>query len=199
MDKDRLLKELTRRVINCRKCKLWLSRTNAVPGSGNYTTGIMLIGEAPGRQEDLEGKPFVGAAGKLLNEVLKEVGSGRSFVYITNLVKCRPPGNRDPQVDEIEACSPYLEEELKIIDPKVIVTLGNHSTRYLLRKIGRKVQGVLKVRGKVYKLGDAIIVPTIHPAAALYNPRLRGLLVSDLKLALSYVKLRSEGLDEYLS
>jgi len=199
VDKDRLLKELTRRVINCRKCKLWLSRTNAVPGSGNYTTGIMLIGEAPGRQEDLEGKPFVGAAGKLLNEVLKEVGSGRSFVYITNLVKCRPPGNRDPQVDEIEACSPYLEEELKIIDPKVIVTLGNHSTRYLLRKIGRKVQGVLKVRGKVYKLGDAIIVPTIHPAAALYNPRLRGLLVSDLKLALSYVKLRSEGLDEYLS
>ena len=197
-DKETLLRELAEEILGCRKCRLWTGRTRAVPGEGRFETGIVLIGEAPGKQEDLEGRPFVGAAGKLLTEALREAGVERDLVYITNLVKCRPPGNRDPKPDEVNACSVYLERELEIISPSVVITLGNHSTRYMLRKVGKRVEGVLKVRGKVLRLGDTVIVPTIHPAAALYNPRLRDLLVNDLKLALGLKRLRRGGLDEYL-
>jgi len=144
----------------------------------------MFIGEAPGRQEDLEGRPFVGAAGRLLTELLFKIGFRREDVYITNVVKCRPPGNRDPKEEEIAVCSPYLDQQIRIIKPKVIVTLGRHSTLYILKKSGKRVRGgIMSLRGRFYRVNlegkDIIVFPTLHPAAALYNPRLKDILQND--------------------
>jgi len=179
------LEEIAKQVRECTKCKLHLTRKNAVPGEGNPNAEIMLIGEAPGANEDEEGRPFVGAAGKLLTELLSSIGLNRKDVFITNLVKCRPPNNRDPEEDEIIACSPYLDEQIRIIKPKIIVTLGKHSTTYILGKIGMKVKSISAVRGKFFtwNYGNVTIsvFPTYHPAAALYNPSLRDELFSDFK------------------
>jgi len=123
------LQEIAEQVRNCRKCDLWKTRKNAVPGEGNPHAEIMFVGEAPGENEDIEGKPFVGAAGKLLTKLITEVlGLKREDVFITNVVKCRPPQNRDPTEEEMTACSPYLRMQIDIIKPKLIVTLGRHST-----------------------------------------------------------------------
>ncbi len=175
------LEELANTIRACRKCKLSLTRRNAVPGEGNPKASVMIIGEAPGATEDEMGRPFVGSAGKLLDELMKRIGLDRSKVYITNLVKCRPPNNRDPEADEISACSPYLDLQISLIKPKLIVTLGNFSTSYILGKIGIRDARISKVRGKFYfwKELDVTVFPTYHPAAALYNPRLRKVLEED--------------------
>jgi DNA polymerase len=162
-DSARLLAELGAVAAECTKCRLAETRTRVVFGVGSPQADLMFVGEAPGYHEDQQGEPFVGAAGKLLDRLLEEIGIARSDVYIGNVLKCRPPGNRDPQSDEIEACSDYLREQLRLIDPKVVATLGNFSTRLLLK---RNV-GITRLRGQVYPWWNRYLVPTFHPAAAL--------------------------------
>ena len=148
----------------CTKCRLAKTRTKVVFGSGAPGAGLMFIGEGPGAEEDRQGLPFVGRSGQLLDRLIEEeLGTTRASCYIANVVKCRAPGNRDPLPDEIEACRPYLASEIELVGPKVIVTLGNFSTRWLL---GRR-EGITTLRGHSYPLGRASVVPTFHPAAAL--------------------------------
>ncbi|AAY79580.1 type-4 uracil-DNA glycosylase [Sulfolobus acidocaldarius] len=181
------LDEIANEIKVCRKCKLWMDRRNAVPGEGNPKAKVMFIGEAPGETEDEEGRPFVGSAGKLLTKLIEDtLGIKRDEVFITNVVKCRPPNNRDPEEDEITACSSYLDLQIRLIKPQVIVTLGRHSTSYILSKANIEFHSITKSRGKVYewKIDDHVIniFPTYHPAAALYNPNLRSVLEEDFKM-----------------
>ena len=149
---------------SCTDCRLSETRTNVVFGVGAPDADVMIVGEAPGKNEDLQGEPFVGAAGKLLNTLMSEVGIDRDKVYIANVLKCRPPGNRDPRPDEIDACKGYLRRQLELTEPTVVVTLGNFATKLLLRT----ETGITKMRGQRYRWWrDIIVVPTFHPAAAL--------------------------------
>jgi DNA polymerase len=150
---------------DCQKCALAAGRTQVVFGSGNPEADIMFVGEAPGYYEDKEGRPFVGAAGKLLDRLLQEIGLQRSEIFIANVLKCRPPQNRDPLPDEVEACKPYLLRQIELIKPRVICTLGNFATQLLLEK---KV-GITKVRGRSFQMQDYFVFPMLHPAAALHR------------------------------
>ncbi|WP_048058338.1 type-4 uracil-DNA glycosylase [Pyrococcus yayanosii] len=181
------MKRLEERIQTCKKCLLGNLRTNAVPGSGSYDAKVMFVGEAPGYWEDQKGLPFVGKAGKVLDELLSMIGLRREDVYITNIVKCRPPNNRDPREEEIRACSPYLDMQIDIIRPRVIVPLGRYSMSYILRKFGFEPEPISRVHGKVYEastlFGRVYIMPVYHPAVALYKPQLREELKRDfLKL-----------------
>jgi DNA polymerase len=161
---------LYREMRDCHDCPLADSRTTVVFGAGNADADLMFVGEAPGAEEDRQGLPFVGRAGKLLDELLMEVGLKRSDVWIGNVLKCRPPGNRDPLPDEVDACKPYLYRQLELIEPKVVCTLGNFATKLLTRSN----QGITKVRGKpqVRELGGrwVRVYPLCHPAAGLRTP-----------------------------
>lgn len=157
------LETLTLKASGCTACGLAAERTNVVFGSGSPTADIMFIGEAPGFNEDQQGVPFVGAAGKLLDRLLGEIGLEHDDAYIANVLKCRPPGNRDPRSDEIEACKDFLADQLRLIDPAVVMTLGNFATKLLLK---RDV-GITRLRGQVYPWWNRYLVPTFHPAAAL--------------------------------
>jgi DNA polymerase len=158
------LAELAAEAAGCTRCPLAATRTQAVFGVGDPDADLMFVGEAPGRDEDLRGEPFVGRSGQLLDRLLaEEVGIGRERVYIANVVKCRPPDNRDPRPEEIGACRPYLDQQVALIAPKVVVTLGNFATRLLLDTD----RGITTLRGTSYPLGDTTLVPTFHPAAAL--------------------------------
>lgn len=185
MSKQELMDEVAAEIRGCRKCRLYKQAKNPVPGEGNPDAALMLIGEAPGYQEDVKGRPFVGRAGKLLDTLLSGIGLGREEVYIGNIVKHRPPENRAPKADEIEACAPYLDRQIRIIKPEIIVTLGNHSTRYILSKVNVEVEGIAEVRGRLYKekLLDIPlkIIPTYHPAAVLYNPAYLSSLEEDFR------------------
>jgi DNA polymerase len=162
--------QLYRDVSTCTKCPLHEGRTNAVFGSGNADADLMFIGEAPGAEEDRQGLPFVGRAGQLLTQLLGEVGLRREDVFIANILKSRPPGNRDPQPEEIEACWPYLERQIQLIEPRVIATLGNFATK----KITSSQTGITRVSGipQVHELGGrtVFVLPLFHPAAALRTP-----------------------------
>lgn len=168
-------------VANCSKCQLCSGRTNAVPGSGHPKAKILFIGEGPGKDEDLQGKPFVGAAGKLLTKLIESIGLTRDDVFITNVVKCRPPENRDPFQEEVDACYPYLVRQLKAIKPLLVVTLGRHSTaRFLPDTKISEVHGQPKIyKGIWQKL--QVYLPLYHPAFALYDPRNRTILEEDFK------------------
>ena len=161
------LVEVERLALGCTRCPLASGRTQVVFGEGDPEAGLMIVGEGPGREEDLQGRPFVGRSGQLLDRLLlEEAGLARSQVYIANVVKCRPPNNRDPLPDEIAACRPYLEQQVAIIDPAVVVTLGNFASKTLLGTTA----GITKLRGRTYPFPGAsgpVIVPTFHPAAAL--------------------------------
>jgi uracil-DNA glycosylase family 4 len=158
------LAEIAKVASTCTLCRLANGRTNVVFGMGNPTADLMFVGEGPGEQEDLQGLPFVGRSGQLLDRlVLEEMGLTRQDFYIANTVKCRPPGNRDPLPDEIEACSPYLEKQLELVNPRVVVTLGNFATKLLLAS----TEGISRLRGRVYPYRGGQLVPTFHPAAAL--------------------------------
>jgi uracil-DNA glycosylase len=158
------LSELAEEASGCTRCRLASGRTNVVFGMGNPEADLMFVGEGPGEQEDRQGLPFVGRSGQLLDRlVLEEMGLTRDNCYIANTVKCRPPGNRDPLPDEIEACRPYLEKQLELIDPKVLVTLGNFATRLLLGTS----DPISRVRGRTYRYRSGYLVPTFHPSAAL--------------------------------
>jgi len=185
MGKEELMKKLEERIRNCQKCPLAQLRTNAVPGAGSYDAKVMFVGEAPGYWEDQKGLPFVGRAGKVLDELLAEIGLSRDEVYITNIVKCRPPENRDPTEEEISACAPYLDRQIDIIRPRVIVPLGRHSMRYILEKFGFKPEPISKIHGKTFEtrtlFGKIVIMPIYHPAAALYRPQLLEALREDFR------------------
>jgi DNA polymerase len=158
------LAELEAVVKACTLCPLAETRTQAVFGVGDPDADLMFVGEAPGKDEDLQGEPFVGRSGKLLDKlVLEELGLTRDRFYIANVLRCRPPGNRDPKPEEIASCRPYLEQTIDLVNPRVLVTLGNFSTKLLLDT----TEGITKVRGKTYAYRHAALVPTFHPSAAL--------------------------------
>jgi len=173
------LVEVYREASDCTRCELEQTRTKVVFGAGNADADLMFIGEAPGAEEDRQGLPFVGRAGGLLNELLGEIGLDRESVFIANTLMCRPPGNRDPQPVELDSCRPYLLEKVRLIEPKVIVTLGNFATKL----ITGDQTGITKVRGRpqVHRLGERTVrvFPILHPAAALRTPRLRETMSGD--------------------
>lgn len=172
------LQELAKSLHNCRRCKLAkLGRTQVVFGVGNPHASVMFVGEAPGFNEDQQGEPFVGAAGKLLNDLLQSAGLSRAEIYIANVIKCRPPNNRDPELDEVETCKPFLMQQIDMIRPKLVCTLGNWATQTLLE---RKV-GITKVRGQAFYLKHFVLFPLLHPAAALHQGGLLEPLREDFK------------------
>ena len=162
---SRELSEVLGECQGCMKCALGQTRTNLVFGVGNPHAKIMFIGEGPGKNEDLQGEPFVGAAGQLLNQMLERVHLSRDDIYIANILKCRPPGNRDPKPDEIEACTPWLREQIKSVHPIVLVTLGNFATKFILQT----ETGITRLRGQVHVTGPFRVIPMFHPAAAIYD------------------------------
>ena len=157
--------------LGCTRCRLAEGRTQVVWADGNLDADLLFIGEAPGFHEDRQGIPFVGAAGQLLDKLLGEIGLDRTEAAIVNVIKCRPPGNRDPLPDEIESCKPYLDAQLAHMQPAVIVTLGNFATRYILEE----QVGITKARGRRYERRGAVVIPTFHPAAALRGGRFGGM------------------------
>jgi uracil-DNA glycosylase len=161
----RTIDEAAHEASTCTRCRLSQGRTQVVYGVGDPSADLMFIGEGPGFHEDKQGEPFVGPAGQLLNQVLGEIGLQRECVYINNVVMCRPPGNRDPLPDEIEACRPWLDERIELIDPSVVVTLGNWATRFVL---GPRVS-ISRVRGQRFPWNGRTVIPTFHPAAILHG------------------------------
>lgn len=169
------LDELRGLVGDCQRCELARTRTTLVMGVGDPHARVMFIGEAPGKNEDLKGEPFVGAAGKLLDELLEHAGLRRDEVFIANVLKCRPPGNRDPEPLEIETCTPFLREQIRIIEPDVLVTLGNFATRLVLKTD----TGITRLHGRVQQAGRFTVLPIFHPAAAIYDRTKRDALFAD--------------------
>lgn len=163
--------QIREQALGCTRCRLSQGRTNVVWAAGNLDSDLLFIGEAPGFHEDQQGIPFVGAAGQLLDRLLGEIGLDRTKAAIVNVIKCRPPNNRDPMPDEIESCSLYLEAQLQHMRPRVIVTLGNFATRFILEE----QVGITKARGRSYQKRGATVIPTFHPAAALRGGRFGGM------------------------
>lgn len=175
MSDEAQLETLARQIQVCTKCELHRSRKNAVPGEGPTHAEIMLIGEGPGAREDELGRPFVGASGKFLDQLLEQAEVTRADVWITNVVKCRPPGNRDPFPDEIEICtSNYLQQQIKIVNPSIIVTLGRFSMGLFFK--GAKIT---QIHGEMRKVDDRFVIPMYHPAAALHQQSLRATIMAD--------------------
>ncbi|AIG99287.1 MULTISPECIES: type-4 uracil-DNA glycosylase [Archaeoglobus] len=179
------LDDIVREIMSCRKCDLHKTKTNYVPGVGNEKAEIVFVGEAPGRDEDLKGEPFVGAAGKLLTEMLASIGLRREDVYITNVLKCRPPNNRDPTPEEVEKCGNYLVRQLEAIRPNVIVCLGRFAAQFIFNLFDLEFTTISRVKGKVYEVerwGKKVkVIAIYHPAAVLYRPQLREEYESDFK------------------
>lgn len=183
-------------VRTCTRCPLAETRTNAVPGEGPVPARILFIGEAPGRNEDTKGvPPFVGRAGNILNGLLEEIGVVRDEVFITNIVKCRPPKNRDPNPEEIEACRPYLDSQLSLIRPMVIVPpLGRFAMRWVLESYGIAPPGppISEVHGKIFRIqtitGERVVIPVYHPAATIYRPAFREILAADFETIRSVIE-----------
>lgn len=193
---DQQLKEVRDQVVACQQCSLYQTRHCPVVGEGSHQAEIMFVGEAPGRQEDATGRPFCGAAGDILTEVLSAVGLARSDVYIANILKCRPPNNRNPLAEEIKACGSYLDRQIEIIKPKVICPMGNFAAQYLIKKYGLESQaseqgkllGITRLKGRVFGVKDLLgvslkIVPLYHPAVATYNANLKPTLIKDYRVA----------------
>lgn len=180
--------ELKDSLHDCQRCKLAkLGRTQVVFGVGNPHASIMFVGEGPGFYEDKQGEPFVGAAGKLLNDLLQSIGLSRSDIYIANVVKCRPPNNRDPEPDEVETCKPFLLQQIELIQPKLVCTLGKWAAQTLLNR----PVSIMKMRGQAVRLERFTLFPLLHPAAALHQGNLRGSLEEDFQKLKAYL----DGLD----
>jgi DNA polymerase len=187
------LLDVRQRVERCTDCALHHSRIKSVPGEGPENASIMFIGEGPGFHENQQGKPFVGQAGKFLDELLANAGVKREDVFITNVVKCRPPGNRDPQPDELEACGKYLDRQIELINPKIIVTLG----RFSMAKFFGAVK-ISQIHGKSKKIGDRLIVAMYHPAAALHQPALKNTLLEDFSKLRIYLQNATDSNKEHI-
>lgn len=187
------IEDLHHQISICERCKLCKERTKAVPGSGRLDADIMFVGEGPGKNEDLQGLPFVGAAGRVLGEMMESIGLTRDDAFITNVVKCRPPGNRDPEPEEVAACSSYLHKQVQLIDPLLIVTLGRHSMNRFVP--GKRISDD---HGKAFRrtidgLGTRVFFPIYHPAACLYRPQLKEDIIKDFaKVPLLLEKLKNE-------
>jgi DNA polymerase len=170
------LEQIKQDVIKCTKCELSETRTNSVPGKGNFKSDVIFVGEAPGKNEDKKGEPFIGIAGKKLTNALENAGVSRDEIYITNIVKCRPPSNRVPKPNERETCQEYLKQEISIIKPKIICILGNTVFNSVLGG-----SEIIKYRGKVAQKDNQLYFITIHPAATIYNQKLISVLKKDIK------------------
>ncbi len=181
----RLYKSLVEEIATCTRCRLHESRKNPVPGEGPVPSRVMIVGEAPGRREDEAGRPFVGQAGKLLDKLLSLAGLARREVYITNVVKCRPPGNRDPRQDEIAACNPYLQRQVQLVEPEIIMAVGRIAGATIYRMAGLRWRGIRAERGRLVHgviAGRRVgIYTTFHPAAALYNREVLPMLEEDFR------------------
>jgi len=181
------LEELEKQISECKKCDLYKTRTNPVVGGGSQDAEIMFVGEAPGFNEDKQGKPFVGQAGNILDQLLKSIGMSREDIYVTNILKCRPPGNRNPQEEEINSCAHYLDRQIELIKPKVICCLGNFAIKFILKKfnLDKEIQGASKIHGKVLKVstldGQIKIIAMYHPAVATYNMNMFNILKEDFE------------------
>ncbi|MGH7642949.1 MAG: uracil-DNA glycosylase family protein [Candidatus Dormibacteria bacterium] len=184
MAQDRL-EAIASQVQSCVRCPLHQTRTQGVPGVGPATARVMAVGEAPGENEDREGLPFVGAAGRLLTQLLQEIGLSREDIFITNVLKSRPPGNRDPLPEEVLACAPYLDAQIEVLQPAVILLLGRHALQRLLPG----APGISRAHGSVIHQGTRVYMPCYHPAAALYNSGLLGTLRQDFQHLKSYLGL----------
>lgn len=185
-ERGRKLSKLKEKIEGCKKCDLWENRTKAVPGGGPAGADLMFIGEAPGGEEDKQGKPFVGKAGSFLDELLESIDLDREDVFIGNILKCRPPNNRDPKEGEIEKCTPYLDKQIELINPTIISTLGRFATSYILKKYRIGERSMTQSHGKVFKVnslhGVIKIIPQYHPAAVSYNPDLEEVMFEDFKV-----------------
>ncbi len=182
------LKQIKEEVLKCKKCSLFKERIKddfyPVIGEGNHEAKIIFIGEAPGLQEAKKGRPFCGAAGKILDELLESINLQREQVYITNLLKCRPTKNRDPLPEEVKTCTFYLDRQIEIIKPKVICPLGRHSMNFLMEKfdLTDQIEGISKIHGKLFKSKNFTIIPFYHPAVATYNSNMKDVLKEDFKI-----------------
>ncbi len=174
--REALLRQIEEEIRRCTRCRLHTGRTHAVPGEGRPDALVMFIGEAPGYYEDKQGRPFVGAAGRYLNSLLQKSGLRREDVFITNIVKCRPPNNRDPLPDEIRACSPFLDRQIEIVNPRVIVTLGRFALHHFFPGAS-----ISRVHGQPRWLGERLFFPMFHPAAGLYQPKWQPALEEDFR------------------
>ncbi len=174
---EKAIEEIARQAMACTKCGLSEGRTQVVFGVGNPHARVLIVGEAPGKNEDLQGEPFVGAAGKYLNELLAIAKLKREDVYIANVLKCRPPGNRDPLPAEIELCAPYLRDQTRSIAPEFIVTLGNFATKFILKTD----VGITRLHGRLQQAGRFKVFPIYHPAAAIYDRSKREALEEDFR------------------
>jgi len=185
MLKEEDIKKLMVSVENCRKCDLWKTRKKPVFGEGSMDTDILFVGEAPGYNEDLQGRPFVGKAGKILDELLESIVLQRSDIYIANILKCRPPNNRSPLKTEIDACTEHLDKQIDLIQPKIMVPMGNFACSYIFEKFGLKYDKISNVHGKLFQIntifGNVKIIPMYHPAVATYNPDTKNTLLADFK------------------
>ena len=187
-DIEEKLKKIKEEVLACKKCSLYKTRKYPVIGMGNHQAKIIFIGEAPGAQEDKTGNPFCGRAGKMLDELLNSVDIERKDIYITNILKCRPPANRDPEEQEIKSCSPYLERQIQIIKPEIICSLGRFAMSFLMEKFDLRdqIQQISKIHGKVFETEKNSqklkIIPFYHPAVAIYNLNMKEILIKDFKV-----------------
>jgi len=186
--KPRQLEALREKIGDCHRCKLWEGRTNIVFGTGSPDAALMFVGEGPGQEEDRQGKPFVGRAGDLLTKMIAAMGLTRDNVYIANVIKCRPPGNRNPEEDEIASCKPFLNEQIDILRPKVICALGTFAAQTLLDTKTR----ISDLREKIHERGGYKIVPTFHPAYLLRNPNEKRRAWEDLQIVMKELGLVGE-------
>lgn len=191
---DKKLKEIKQKVLACQKCSLFQTRKYPVIGQGNHQAELMFIGEAPGRQEDKTGVPFCGPAGHILDELLNSVKIKREDVYITNILKCRPPNNRDPQEKEVKECSVFLEKQIKVIQPQIICSLGRHAMIFLMNRFmpKKEIDSISRIHGQVFDINifsqKIKFIPLYHPAVAIYNSNMKDFLKKDIKTIKDYLK-----------
>jgi DNA polymerase len=185
MNENKDFEKLSSLVKNCKNCDLWKTRKNPVFGEGAKSAKIMFIGEAPGRSEDITGRPFVGRAGKILDELLASIDLKRKDVYIANILRCRPPDNRNPLKNEINSCTKYLDKQIESINPKIIVPLGSFATSYIFEKFNMDSEKIGNVHGKKFTIktifGSKMVIPIYHPAVATYNPNTKEILLKDFQ------------------
>lgn len=195
MDKTEKIQLLSDKVVHCKQCDLYKTRTHPVIGEGSLDADLFFIGEAPGFNEDKQGRPFVGRAGAILDELLASIDLKRSDIYIANILKCRPPKNRNPTESEIRACTPFLERQLDLINPEVIIPMGSFSTEYIFSKFDLKFTKISELHGKVFTkttlYNTVHILPMYHPAVATYNPNKKNELLEDIKQVKPFILSQS--------